>query len=182
VRTSRKWLALGLLLAAAGLPLAGCAPKKAKGPAPPTPFTGTDVARTIDEKLPKTFAGLQVGPARCPDKVDPQQDKPGFCTLTVEGLPVRVRVDRADGGRFAVATDQAVIPIDQLERAMGPLVSQKGGQPYTVDCGDEAVRVLDPPGAINCVASPASGAPRKLVVTIQDKKGNFTFAEPTAGG
>lgn len=176
-------LALGLLLAStAGLAVTGCVPKKSKAPPPPAQLTGADVARTIDQQLPKTFPGLRVGPASCPARVDPQEDKPGVCTLTVEGLPVRIRVDRADGGRFKVATDQAVIPIAQLERAMGPLVSQKGGQPYTVDCGDEAVRVLDPPGTIDCVATPASGAARKLVVTIQDKKGNFTFAEPSAGG
>jgi hypothetical protein len=178
----RSAAGLATLAALAALAGGGCAPKRSKAPPPPAALAGTQVARTIDEKLPKSFPGLDVGPARCPDKIDPQEDKPGFCTLTVEGLPVRVRVDRTDGGRFAVATDQAVIPVDQLERAMGPLVSQKGGQPYTVDCGDEAVKVLDPPGTLDCVATPARGAARKLVVTIQDKKGNFTFAEPTAGG
>jgi hypothetical protein len=171
-------LALVLLLAA--LPVAGCT-KKSKAPPPPKALTGTDVGRVIDEQLPKTFGGLKVGPASCPASLDPQEDKPGFCTIKVEGLDVRVRVDRADGGRFKVASDQAVIPLDQLERAMGPLVSQKGGQPFTVDCGDEAVKVFDPPGKVDCVATPAKGAPRRLVVTIQDKKGNFTFEEPKDG-
>jgi hypothetical protein len=167
-------LALGLLLAA--LPAAGCS-KKSKGPPPPKPLTGAEVGKVIDEQLPKTFGGLRVGAASCPATLDPQPDKPGRCTLTVEGLSVRIRVERADGGRFTVASDQAVIPVDQLERAMGPLVSQKGGQPFTVDCGDEAVKVFDPPGKVNCVATPAQGAPRRLVVTVQDKKGNFTFEE-----
>jgi hypothetical protein len=171
---------LGLALLLTALPVAGCA-KKSKAPPPPPKLTGAEVGRVIDEQLPKTFGGLRVGPASCPASLDPQQDKPAFCTIKVEGLDVRVRVERADGGRFKVASDQAVIPIDQLERAMGPLVSQKGGQPFTVDCGDEAVKVFDPPGKVNCVATPAQGAPRRLVVTIQDKKGNFTFEEPKAG-
>lgn len=178
MRPTHRRILAGLLLAV--LPVAGCA-KKPKAAPPPKPLTGAEVGKVIDEQLPKTFGGLKVGPASCPATLQPQQDKPGFCTLKVEGLAVRVRVDRADGGRFTVTTDQAVIPIDQLERAMGPLVSQKGGQPYTVDCGDEAVKVFDPPGKLDCVATPASGAPRKLVVTIQDKKGNFTFEEPKAG-
>jgi hypothetical protein len=38
--------------------------------------------------------------------------------------------------------------------------------------------VAAPPGTIPCVATPARGKARKLVVTIQDRKGNFTFAEP----
>jgi hypothetical protein len=177
VRPTIRWLIVGLL---AALAASGCA-KKAKGPPPPKALTGAEVSRVIDEQLPKTFGGLQVTPSACPDTLDPQPDKPGFCSLKVEGLPVRIRVDRADGGRFTVTSDQAVIPLDQLEKAMGPLVSQKGGQPYTVDCGDEAVRVFDPPGKLDCVATPAKGAPRKLVVTIQDKKGNFTFEEPKGG-
>jgi hypothetical protein len=177
VRQTTRWLIVGLL---AALPVSGCA-KKAKGPPAPKPLTGAEVSKVIDEQLPKTFGGLQVAPSVCPGTLDPQQDKPGFCSLKVEGLPVRIRVDRADGGRFTVATDQAVIPLDQLEKAMGPLVSQKGGQPFTVDCGDEAVKVFDPPGTLQCVATPAKGAPRRLVVTIQDKKGNFTFEEPKDG-
>jgi hypothetical protein len=178
VRPTLRRIVSGLLLAA--LPVAGCA-KKSKAPPPPKPLTGAEVGKVIDEQLPKTFGGLRVGPAGCPASLDPQQDKPAFCSIKVEGLPVRVRVDRVDGGRFKVATDQAVIPIAQLERAMGPLVSQKGGQPFTVDCGDEAVKVFDPPGKLDCVATPAAGPPRPLLVTIQDKKGNFTFEEPKAG-
>jgi hypothetical protein len=176
VHVSTRRFAVAALLAA--IPVAGCGGNKPKAPPSPAVFTGAEVARLIDEQLPKTFGGLRVGPATCPDTLDPQQDKPGFCAITVEGLDVRVRVDRADGGRFTVASDQAVIPLDQLERSMGPLVSQKGGQPFTVDCGDEAVKVFDPPAQVTCTAVPTSGAPRKLLVTIQDKKGNFTFEEP----
>jgi len=161
----------------ATLPVAGCGKKDKAAPAPAV-FTGAEVVQEIDGELAKTFGDLRVGPATCPATLDPQQDKPAFCAIKVEGLDVRVRVDRADGGRFTVATDQAVIPVDQLERSIGPVVSQKGGQPFTVDCGDEAVKVFDPPGQLNCTAVPAQGTPRKLVVTIQDKKGNFTFEEP----
>jgi hypothetical protein len=133
-----------------------------------------DVQRTIDSDLPRTFPGLQVGPARCPADLDPQPNKPGACAITVEGGPVRVRVDRTDGGRFAVSSDQAVIPVGRLEASLQPAVSAKGGQSYAVDCGDEAVKVFDPPGTMTCVATSAHGAPVRLAVTV-DKKGSFTF-------
>jgi hypothetical protein len=46
-----------------------------------------------------------------------------------------------------------------------------------VDCGDEAVKVFDPPGKLDCLARPTHGATVRPVVTIQDRKGNFTFEE-----
>jgi hypothetical protein len=138
-------------------------------------FTPADVQRTIDSELPRTFTGLRVGPARCPANLDPQPDKPGACQIAVEGVPVRVRVDRADGGKFTVSSDQAVIPVGRLESSLQPAVSAKGGQSYTVDCGDEAVKVFDPPGKLTCVATPATGAAVRLTVTVSDKQGNYTF-------
>ena len=165
----RAALAAGLLL------LAGCS-SGGGDPAPAAPaFTVADVQRTIDAELPRTYSGLRVGPARCPADLDPRPDEPGACAIAVEGVPVRVRVERLDGGRFRVAGDQAVIPVGRLEAALQPAVSAKGRQSFTVDCGDEAVRVFDPPGRLSCVATPASGAPTRLTVTVSDTAGNFTF-------
>ena len=152
-----------------------------RSPAPaPAGFSPADVQRTIDSDLPRTFPGLRVGPARCPSDLDPQPNKAGACAITVEGVPVRVRVDRVDGGKFTVSSDQAVIPVGRLEASLQPAVSAKGGQSYAVDCGDEAVKVFDPPGTMTCVASPARGAPVRLTVTVSDKKGSYTF-QPEQG-
>jgi hypothetical protein len=161
-----------LLLAVLALP--GCA-RKAAGPPPAKPFSGAEVQRTIDTELPRTFPGLRVGTARCPGTLDPTQDKPGTCSITVEGVPLRIRVDRVDADRFKVSTDQAVISIAKLESSLQPAVSQKGGQTYAIDCGDEAVKIFDPPGKLRCGAAPAKGTPVVLVVTVSDKQGNYTF-------
>lgn len=167
---------LVLAVAAGAVLLTGCSNPRTRGQAPPPPpFSGAEVQRTIDSELPRTFGGLRVGAARCADRLDPAQDKPASCTISVEGLPVRVRVDRVDRDRFKVSTDQAVIPVAKLEASMQPAVSQKGGQTYAVDCGDEAVKVFDPPAKLRCVATPARGAAVTLVVTVSDKQGNYTF-------
>jgi hypothetical protein len=171
----RAYRVVAVLLVAVAL--AGCAKKPKGPPPPPAPLTGAEVAKVIDTELPKTFNGLKVAPASCPGTLAPTAEKPAFCTLKVEGLDVRIRVDRPEGGKFTVSTDQAVIPLDQLERALTPLVAQKGGQPYVMDCGDEAVKVFDPPSVVDCTATPARGPARELAVTIQDKKGTFTFQE-----
>ena len=166
----RAVLAAGLSLLAAGCSAGGEEP----APGPPA-FGVADVQRTIDAELPRTFPGLRVGPARCPADLDPRPEQPGACAVAVEGVPVRVRVERVDGDRYKVGTDQAVIPVGRLEAALQPAVSAKGRQSFTVDCGDEAVKVFDPPGRLSCVATPASGAPTRLTVTVSDTAGNFTF-------
>ena len=159
----------------AGPAAAGCTRSRGGETPAAKPFSGAEVQRVIDSELPRTFGGLRVGAARCPDTLDPQPDKPATCSITVEGLTVRVRVDRVDADRFKVATDQAVIPVAKLEASMQPAVSEKGGQTYSVDCGDEAVKVFDPPGKLRCVATPARGRPVALVVTVADRQGNYTF-------
>jgi hypothetical protein len=167
--------AAALLVLIAGT-VAACSSGGGAAPAPAAGgFTPADVQRTIDAELPRTFPDLRVGPASCPSDLSPQPDKPGACSITVEGVRVRVRVDRVDGARFKVASDQAVIPVGRLESSLQPAVSAKGGQSYTVDCGDEAVKVFDPPGTLTCVATPARGAAVRLTVTISDKQGNYTF-------
>lgn len=174
IRVPRAGVSAAAVLAVAAL-TASCSAKP-RGPAPPATFSGAEVQRTIDAELPRTFGGLRVGAARCPDRLDPRQDQPGACSITVEGLPVRVRVERVGTDRFKVGTDQAVIPVARLEASMQPVVSRQGGQSFSVDCGDEAVQVFDPPGKVRCVATPARGAPVGLVVTVSDRAGNYTYA------
>jgi hypothetical protein len=166
-------LALGLLPMAAA-----CTPRgQGRSEPPPPVFTGAEVQKVIDANLPQTFPGLRVGPSRCPAQVNPLEGKPVACSLPVEGVPVRIRVERVDRDRFSTSTDQAVIPLARLEAEMGPLVSKKAGQSYAVDCGDEAVKVFDPPGTLRCVATSAQGKPVLLKVTISDRDGNFTFEQ-----
>lgn len=165
--------AAAFLLLLAGM-VAGCS-SGGDGGAAPRGFTPVDVQRTIDTELPRTFTGLRVGAARCPADLDPQPDKPGSCSIPVEGVPVRVRVERVGTDKYKVGSDQAVIPVGRLEASLQPAVSQKGGQSFTVDCGDEAVKVFDPPGTLTCLATPAKGAATRLTVTVSDKQGNYTF-------
>ena len=173
----RRCLALALLVVA----LAGCTKKAAK-PQPPKPVTGTEVASFIEQQLSSKFNGLTVGSATCPAQLKLEQDKPEFCTIPIEGQPVRIRVQRAANGLYSVANDQAVIPVAQLEENMRAEASQKAGVPMLIDCGDRAVLIFDPPKTIQCVGSAPGRSSVTYDVTISDAQGNFSFAEHRDSG
>jgi len=170
----RRSVALALVLLV--LALAGCS-RKPKGPPPPRPVTGTEVAGFIEQQLSGKFPGLTVGHATCPAQLTLEADKPEFCQVPVEGQPVRIRVNRASNGLYTVTNDQAVIPVAKLEDDMRASASQKAGVPLLVDCGDRAVLIFDPPKTIQCLGS-APGRPTATYdVTISDAQGNFSYAE-----
>lgn len=166
---------------------AGCSAKKAgggPGGAPAvTSAPGGDVAAFIEQQLAGKFPGLTVGTAACPASVALNPDKPAFCSVQIEGQPVRVKVTPAEGGRYTVANDQAVIPVATLEDKLRAAASQQAGVPLLMDCGDRAVLVFDPPKTVQCVGRAPGRSPVTYDVTINDASGAFSFApHKDAGG
>ena len=170
----RVWLLLVRVVARDRLLGRGVSARK--GPPAPKVFAGADVQRTIDAELPRTFDGLRVGAARCPDRPRPAAGQAGHL-LDHRGGPAGAGPGRAGTAPTASRSP----PTRRSSRSPGwsPRCSRrcpgKGGQSFAVDCGDEAVKVFDPPGKVRCVATPARGAPVALVVTVADKAGNYTF-------
>lgn len=165
------------------LALAGCGGRPDAAPGP-EPVAGTEVAGFIEQQVVGRFPGLTVGRAACPARLRLEPDKPEFCSVPVEGQPVRIRVSRSGGGRqYTVANDQAVVPVAQLEDSMRASASQRAGVPLLVDCGDRAVLVVDPPKTVQCLGSALGRPTATYDVTISDVRGNFSYTEHrTEGG
>jgi hypothetical protein len=170
------------LAAAALIALAACSnplgQQEQSEPKAPPKLSGSDVEKTIDEKIPPQFPKFDVGRAHCPDTMSLTADKPGTCTITVDGQQATVQVTRDSEASksYHVATTQALINISQLETT---LEHQTNGL-QSAHCGNAAVQVIDPPGTIECTGMTAVKAVT-LEVTIQDTDGKYSVEEKTDG-
>ena len=165
------------VVAAAFIALAACSNplgQKSNEPQAPPKLSGSDVEKTIDEKIPPQFPKFNVGRAHCPDSLNPSADKPATCTITVDGQPAKVEVtrDSETSKSYHVATTQALINISQLEITLEH--ETKGLQ--AAHCGNAAVKVIDPPGDIECTGVTAAKTVT-LEVTIQDADGKYSVQE-----
>lgn len=169
MRTTTLTLTLAALLA-----ITACQPFGSSSSSSPTaaPLSSKDVERTIDDKFPQQLTGLSVGPARCPDKLDPTDQKPATCSMSVEGQQVKISVVRNGTKNFTVSLAQAVVSLSDLEVS----IEHRLRQQYTVSCGSAAVRVLDPPGSVTCTATNGKRTVQ-LDVTIQNTDGAYSFQE-----
>lgn len=169
------------VVAAALIALAACnnplgQQQQQSEPTAPPKLSGSEVEKTIDEKIPPQFPKFDVGRAHCPDSMNPTTDKPGTCTITVDGQEAKVQVtrDSETSKSYHVATTQALINISQLEITLEH--ETKGLQ--SAHCGNAAVKVIDPPGTIECTGQTAVKTVT-LEVTIQDTDGKYSVEEKT---
>lgn len=170
--------AAGVLLAVVALGCAGRA--KSGSPKAPPPLSGEQVAAKIDQQIPPKLPGLDAGNARCPARLDPPQDRAGFCSLRVEGQDARVKVTRS-GSAYTVGLDQAVIALGPLERDLESRLLTQNKFGAHADCGSATVRVVDVGGVITCAATGSVGSgktvTRQLDVTITDLSGGYSYAD-----
>lgn len=118
---------------------------------------GKDVQRKIDETIAPMlrdhFPKLLIAPAVCADDVFPQTNGTmGYCTLSVNGVPLRIRVASADppeyfkvdfGGAYFFETSQIDAMAARIVR------SNASGHP-SVHCGGPPVRLLQPGQKLTC--------------------------------
>jgi hypothetical protein len=165
---------IGTTLAAGLLVLAGCKPfggGDSSSATTPPPLSGSDVEKTINDKLPSQLHGVQnAGGASCPDKVALGQNKTVECSMVADGQKVKIKVQQ-DGSGYQVSLDQAVVSDTVLEQNLASTYHQK----FTFYCGRASVRIVNPGDKIQCQGTPADGGkPTQFDVTIQDTSGRYS--------
>ncbi|MGI8697166.1 MAG: hypothetical protein ACR2JQ_11075 [Mycobacteriales bacterium] len=138
---------------------AGCHPGN-RPTAESTGFAGTAVEGTIEGALAAQLRhkDMTTGQAHCPATVNPTTAKAAYCALDVEGQSARIKVTRRGAG-FVVRTDQVIVNVAALEAQGERQLKQR----YLLDCGAQAVRVLNVKGTLRCLATPhrASRSPTR---------------------
>lgn len=151
---------------------AGCHPGN-RPTAESTGFAGTAVEGTIEGALAAQLRhkDMTTGQAHCPATVNPTTAKAAYCALDVEGQSARIKVTRRGAG-FVVRTDQVIVNVAALEAQGERQLKQR----YLLDCGVQAVRVLNVKGTLRCLATPHQGKPISYTVAFTTLDGNqFTL-------
>src|SRR5690242_21279154 len=163
---------VGLLLIAGLFAIAGCRPFGGGSASSTTapPLSGSDVQKTINQKLPPQLHGVQsAGHAKCPSKINIGSGRTGECTMVADGQKVKIKV-QPDGSGYKVSLDQAVVSTSVLEQNLASTYKQR----FTFYCGKANVRVVNAGDRITCQGTPlGGGAPKQFDVTIQDTSGKY---------
>ena len=178
---ARRGAAAGLA-AVAAVALAGCG-GRAGGPAPAT--TGPRMVATggVERLLVSTqqrkSPGLDVGGARCPERV-PLRDGSSFrCTVAIEGVPapydVTLRgVDAAgDGGRFSLRPAKPIIDVRRVVALIRSRL-RPAARRAAVDCGRARVRVVDVGAAVGCSVR-LGAASQRVRAVVTDLRGTVVL-------
>jgi hypothetical protein len=109
---------------------------------------GLSVRQVIDTKLAALMhtydPGLSIAPAVCPERIDVSGGKRAYCTVRVNGEPVRVSVTYAGPPqKFLVAKDTSFIEMAMVERSEEASLLSEHGIRASVRCGTPRYRLLD---------------------------------------
>ena len=124
-------------------------------------------------------SGAEVGRVDCPDDREAKAGDVFACEATVGGQPVRLKVtQRDDEGSVDFAIEQAILSPAKVADEVRAQLRAQAGVELTVNCGDEEVLVRDVGATFECTATDASGAPARVVGTVLDTAGQFSFEVP----
>jgi hypothetical protein len=134
------------------------------------------VEKAIALQARRSYSGVAVGRARCPRRVAEHPGPQSACTVTLAGVPLRVRVSRDPrNGKLVFQALQAVL----MKAALEQFVSSHLSLPGTVDCGPSPVQVIDPGQETTCQVAFADGSKQSVRVRIVDVLGNASIEGPS---
>jgi hypothetical protein len=142
----------------------------------PTLLDGGRVGRALVHQARRSYSGVVVGRARCPSHVTEHRGLKFTCTVSIAGVPLRVRVTRDNrNGKLVFHALAAVLTKPALEQ----FVSSHLSLPATVDCGPSPVQVIAPGGESSCQVAFADGSKKLVRVRVADVLGNASIEAPT---
>lgn len=125
--------------------------------------SGTAVQQKIDESIGQTLRSydgrLNVQPSKCDPIVIEDQGTMGWCSLTVDGVPLKIRVaGAAPPDHFGVDFGGAsFFEMPQVDKLAENFLFQHFHATTVVNCGEPGVRLLHPGTYLNCSVSGAPG-------------------------
>lgn len=116
---------------------------------------------------------LDVDNARCPDDVPLEEGLVFFCTVDVDGQPLRIDLRQTDD-EGAVRFDQAqsVLVTAKVEEFVVSYLDKNGEPGSQAICGDASVIIRTPGKEVKCAVQHADGSSAVATLGVKDTKAN----------
>jgi hypothetical protein len=124
-----------------------------------------------------------VGAVKCPDSVPLERSLTFFCTVEIDGAPLRIRLRQTNAkGNVRIEQADAVVFTDKLVDFVTGYAGENGEPGSEADCGKASV-ITGPPGKVlTCDVTYADGTPAVAKVVINDTDGKVGLTSLTPKG
>ncbi len=112
----------------------------------------------------------------CPSGVPARKGQVFVCSATLDGQRVRLDATVTDSsGAFSIDPNDAIVVPSSIATQLTERIASRTGRTATVHCPGGAVAVVPVHQTLTCTATFAGQAPRPVVVTVIDRRGDFGF-------
>lgn len=135
----------------------------------------TSAASRISSELKARYHVASVD-VSCPGRVPARKGQVFVCSATLDGQRVRLDATVTDSsGAFTIDPIDAIVVPSAIATQLTQRIAARTGRTATVHCPAAAVVVVPVHRTLTCSATFAGQAPRHVVVTIIDRRGDFGF-------
>ena len=175
VATTRSGLIVAAIGALAAL-VAGCS----SGPA--RTLNAGSVAGQISAQLATRYH-LDAPQVSCPPRVPARPGQVFVCSAVLDGQRVRLDATVTSGsGAFTIEPEEAVLVPASVASQLAERIAARAGTSPAVSCPGGPVVVIALHHSLTCTATFSGQAPRQVVVTVVDRRGDFGFQLLPASG
>lgn len=117
-------------------------------------------------------AEAKVGPVRCPSEVPIKKGLTVFCTVEIDGAPLKINLHQTDDrGNVRIDQGQAVIFTKKMEAFVASYATKHGTPTSAVSCGHSTVLTRAPGKEVSCTVTFADGTTGVAKLVVRDTTG-----------
>ncbi len=119
---------------------------------------------------------VAVGNIRCPRQVPQKKDLTFFCTVDVDGQPLRFDLQQTDDkGTTNFRQAQSVLITTKVEQVVTAYLGEHGKPGSEASCGESQLLVRSPGKEVKCTVTYADGGTAIATVGVKDTEGNVAL-------
>jgi hypothetical protein len=116
---------------------------------------------------------FEITNVKCPGRVPQEKDLTFFCTVEIEGQPLRIDLKQTNNeGSVAIHQAQAVLVTQKMHDFITSYLAGKGTPARDVDCGNRVIVIKTPGHEVTCKVTYPDGSKAVATLGVRDTTGN----------